>query len=777
MLKYANKPIRKRGFRLLGRKDKPLPETWIEDYMRGLQALSRLNTQKPSQARQAEQLERFLDRLEGEAVAAGRGRIFRPKPNQFGFYPDMRSLPVASIKTAIRANSPTHTRQTAWGQVGKSATPVAIAHGESVKMRKHNNLDALQQRHFMEAVAVGMPIGKGRHPHFLGQKVPGELNLGPTGTRTIIGGTQMTTQDWNQGFSPMRFQLPKKIEKKHKWSGRALTAGGLTSLGTLVGGWAETVGAINDQTKMKLDDISGIHGMDSGDLAAVLHPKNGDARKRAIITKDLISRTKKRVADWGMKHGRELPFRWRNPTHGWSVEKINARRGLVGLGMMGAGVIGLKAVGSLADARRKKINIEKRAHSKAHAKKEKFMTDLEPIHYEGEGLIKRVAKRIGGVGVGVGIGSIVAPALETPGFEKGFDRGNRGNPLDKTEAITNRFIPGYMPGYLQGRVSASNRKAIRKNSRKHYSAKDNIHGAVTAGKVAMLAGLGTVKLLGGTYFKGMRHGRKLQRGMDMFTRGKPTLGKLGLAAGAGAGVTALAMRKKQKQTASRKHYEMTKRVRKKDSVRTAQEVIGTGMKTTGRIVREWGVPVATLPAGMEVMHAVQDNNMRGLLNRGFAKKLALPLGVGLAAQALVSGGRRLHERAERKTKDVRVDNSVSAEEIQYYEWGFMESIRDHWNKFKENLAPTLTRGAFVGGLGKLHQEVGLPPTTVDGIPVVRRSISGSFAPFTNTQLEKVKRGLEKKMDRATDDKEKEVLQRNINDVIQEIAVRQELPST
>lgn len=203
-LHYANKPVRKKGFHLLGRRS-TLPEGWVEDYTRTVQALAHLNTNRPEHAEQANQLNAYLDELDSQAVSAGRGNVYRPKPDHMGIYPNTNILPLEHIKTAIRANSPSHTRHRAWEEVKAKVVGFVPAVGESIRRIGHTGLDSLQHRHFMEAIAVAVPIAKGREPHFLGNKVPGELDLGPTGTRTIVGGTQMSTSDWGRGFTPMKF--------------------------------------------------------------------------------------------------------------------------------------------------------------------------------------------------------------------------------------------------------------------------------------------------------------------------------------------------------------------------------------------------------------------------------------------------------------------------------------------------------------------------------------------------------------------------------------------
>ncbi len=204
-LQYANKPITKPGVKLLGSRNGNLPETWVQDYEDTLRALSKLNLNKPGDAARAKELEVFLDKLEQQSKRAGRGKVFRPSPGGMNIYPDMAELPHEAIKRSVRANTGADVRALAWDQVKSAAKPFKPGVGLSRLDKRRTGMDTLQQRNFMEAAAVGLPIGQGREPHFLGQKVPGEISLGPVGTRSIQGKGAFSSSDWARGFSPMKF--------------------------------------------------------------------------------------------------------------------------------------------------------------------------------------------------------------------------------------------------------------------------------------------------------------------------------------------------------------------------------------------------------------------------------------------------------------------------------------------------------------------------------------------------------------------------------------------
>ncbi len=310
-LHYANKPVKTKGYRLTGKRSN-LAEDWPEDYTKALTALSRLSLHKPHQAKQAKELEAYLDKLEIQMKGSGRGTVYRPKPDVMGHYPDLHNMPLPALKTAIRANSPSGTRERAWGEFQKGAVPFRPGIGEGMRKIKRGQLDNYQERNFMEHAAIALPIAAGRTPRFLGEKVPGEVSLGPTGTRTIRGESAFSADDWKRGFSPMRFSKPIRfkyskadalkeiIQEIRSNPFKTLAAGAVLGVGSKLGqaatevpGWSVglTDGAKDkDRTGLKRTITHFVPGYEGGYDAGL------DRRKEL----GLISRNDPRAA-WGIK--------------------------------------------------------------------------------------------------------------------------------------------------------------------------------------------------------------------------------------------------------------------------------------------------------------------------------------------------------------------------------------------------------------------------------------------------------------------------------------------
>lgn len=398
----ANKPIHRPGYHLLGRRN-PLPEGWAEDYHRALQALSRTNTSTPHGRDQASELEGYLDRLEGQAQKAGRGGVYRPKPSVAGFYPDTSRLPLDSIKTAVRANTPPRTRHIAWEEVSKAAQPVYPAEGESVRMKRHNGLDALQRRHFMEAVAVSLPIAKGREPHFLGEKVPGELTLGPTGTASIIGGTNMSSSDWSRGFTAMKFSIPERAAKLGEWAlNHKKTVGAIAAASTVGPSLLTTPGYSSGYRKGKAGErlTDGqvirnrlIPGYTDGYERGRKRLKEGYALEYMRVMPGLSTQLKK-VPDWVRS------------ANGLKVRKLRGRLKLTEdayMGMVGNAEILRKEVEFVHKSNLEHLGNMRKANHEARTAQNDAISALKSGLEASEKHGKKATLRAGAIGLGSGL--------------------------------------------------------------------------------------------------------------------------------------------------------------------------------------------------------------------------------------------------------------------------------------------------------------------------------------------------------------------------------------
>jgi len=86
------------------------------------------------------------------------------------------------------------------------------------------------------------------------------------------------------------------------------------------------------------------------------------------------------------------------------------------------------------------------------------------------------------------------------------------------------------------------------------------------------------------------------------------------------------------------------------------------------------------------------------------------------------------------------------EEIEAY-WlnDFLGSVRNLWNKvIMSEPAQVAVRHATLGALQPIQQEIGLPPTTVDNIPLLRNSFKKELSPLSNLQIGGIIKQLENK---------------------------------
>ncbi len=93
------------------------------------------------------------------------------------------------------------------------------------------------------------------------------------------------------------------------------------------------------------------------------------------------------------------------------------------------------------------------------------------------------------------------------------------------------------------------------------------------------------------------------------------------------------------------------------------------------------------------------------------------------------------------------------EELVYekgFQYGLRAFLRRHHvgARLKRGALPAALGGLVLEGLRRAHTEFGIPPTTVDLIPVLRTSLKGEFAQFTNMQLAGFRTALSNKIAEA-----------------------------
>ena len=88
-----------------------------------------------------------------------------------------------------------------------------------------------------------------------------------------------------------------------------------------------------------------------------------------------------------------------------------------------------------------------------------------------------------------------------------------------------------------------------------------------------------------------------------------------------------------------------------------------------------------------------------------------------------------------------------------YQYGLRAFLRRHHvgERLKRGALPAALSGLVLEGLRRAHTEFGIPPTTVDLVPVQRTAIRGEFAPFTNQQLGALRGALEAKLEEGADE--------------------------
>ena len=149
--------------KLFKKKTRKLPENWVTTYLSLLKNLSGKMKNDP----EAKKGMRVLKKLNQELYTTGRGEAFLPQADKHGLYPTYEDPPYAMLQRAIRANTGKVERARAWKAIEASGKVTKVRYPKST-------LDTLQQKRLLAAAEIAFPQVKGKVPHLLGRKVPGE---------------------------------------------------------------------------------------------------------------------------------------------------------------------------------------------------------------------------------------------------------------------------------------------------------------------------------------------------------------------------------------------------------------------------------------------------------------------------------------------------------------------------------------------------------------------------------------------------------------------------
>lgn len=199
---------------------KKLPPEFASDYIKALRVLSRKH--RDDDADEVTRAHRLLKVMSREALVTKRGELWIPSPDRrTGYYPIIEKVPYTAVRTMLRKNTSEKTRDRARGVVAASAEPFV-----PLFSRRPGTLNEAQRRSFLAHIMVALPWQKGRHPAFLGKRVPGELSAAETGTRSVIPIHRLAPEDWEKGFTMRKFALDDTTSKRRKWLRTLAIAGG-----------------------------------------------------------------------------------------------------------------------------------------------------------------------------------------------------------------------------------------------------------------------------------------------------------------------------------------------------------------------------------------------------------------------------------------------------------------------------------------------------------------------------------------------------------------------
>ncbi len=139
----------------------------------------------------------------------------------------------------------------------------------------------------------------------------------------------------------------------------------------------------------------------------------------------------------------------------------------------------------------------------------------------------------------------------------------------------------------------------------------------------------------------------------------------------------------------------------------------------------------------------------------FAVHPALPLTVAATLPWVVGAGAFIVARKKKaaRTQKRLAEKGYTLEPVEAliyekgYQYGLRSFLRRHRvsEKIKRGALPAALSGLVLEGLRRAHTEIGIPPTTVDLVPVQRTTIRGEFAPYTNMQLAGFRSALQNKL--------------------------------
>lgn len=190
-------------------KPKGLHQGFASSYIKTVKTLSRKH--KLDDADEVKRSLRVLESLSTESLVAGRGEVWIPEPDEKGFYPIIEKVPYPMVKRAIRKNTSEGLRRRAWGAVERSTEQF-----RPLFSRRPGTLTEAQRRSLLSHAVVSLPLAKGRYPALLGKRVPGELSMVESGSRSVIPIKSMAPEDWARGFTPRKFNLGEEITRRMK---------------------------------------------------------------------------------------------------------------------------------------------------------------------------------------------------------------------------------------------------------------------------------------------------------------------------------------------------------------------------------------------------------------------------------------------------------------------------------------------------------------------------------------------------------------------------------
>jgi len=175
---------------------------WPTRYLAALRALGRKH--KIDDEGVVTGILNYLKTLQRELSRNYRGEMWIPEPDPHtGYYPMLNRMPYEIVKRAIRKNTGPEERLRAWAAIKAGAQPFLALRPKPT----FPGMNERQAESLMEALAVSVPLTKGRYPSLLGKVVPGQIELGSGGGRSIIPIRRLSPEDWQRGFTMRKFSL------------------------------------------------------------------------------------------------------------------------------------------------------------------------------------------------------------------------------------------------------------------------------------------------------------------------------------------------------------------------------------------------------------------------------------------------------------------------------------------------------------------------------------------------------------------------------------------